>query len=83
MFPRGRRDWWLTATVVALLVGEGIRRRWRRGVAAVTAIAAIRRPGRRAPLRHRYDALTAEDQRRLAARATRALHEENHGNAGG
>ena len=83
MIPRGRRDCWFTTAVVALLVGEGIRRRWRRGVAAVTAIAAVRRPGRHATLRHGYDVLTAEDQRRLAARATRALHEENHGNAGG
>jgi hypothetical protein len=75
----GRRDWWLTVAVVALLIGEEIRTRWRRGVAKVTA---VRRPALPTTLRRGCDELTAEDKGRLAARAGRALREENQGGAG-
>ncbi len=83
MIPRGRRAFWLTSTVVAMLVGEGMRTRWRRVVAAVTAFAFIHRPAMRANRRQGCDDLTAEDKRRLEARAGRARREENHGDAGG
>lgn len=83
MIPHGRHDLWLTLAVVAMLVGEGMRTRWRRVVAGVTAIACIRRPAMRANRRQGCADLTADDKRRLAARAGRALREENHGDAGG
>jgi len=83
MIPHGRRAFWLTSAVVAMLVGEGMRTRWRRVVAGVTAIAFIRRPVMCANLRQGCDGLTVEDKRRLAARAGRALREVNHGDAGG
>jgi len=72
MIPHGRHDLWLTLAVVAMLVGEGIRTRWRRVVA--------HRPAMRANFRQGCDGLTADDKRRLAARA---LREETHGDAGG
>jgi len=82
MIPHGRHDLWLTLAVVAMLVGEGIRTRWRRVVALMTAVAALHRPAMRTNLRQGCDGLTADDKRRLAARAGRALREENHGDAG-
>ncbi len=83
MIPHGRRAFWLTSAVVAMLVGEGIRTRWRRIVAGASAIAFIRRPAMCANLRQGCDDLTVEDKRRLAARAGRALREETHGDVGG
>ncbi len=80
MIPHGRRAFWLTSAVIALLVWEGMRTRWRRVVAAVTAIAFIRRPVMCANHQRGCADLTAEDKRRLAGRAGR---EENHGDAGG
>jgi len=83
MIPHGRRAFWLTSVGVAMLVGEGMRTRWRRVIAGVTAIAFIHRPAIRANLRQGCEELTTEDKRRLEARAGRALREENHGDAGG
>ncbi len=40
MILHGRRAFWLTSIVVAMLVGEGMRTRWRRVVALMTARAA-------------------------------------------
>ncbi len=47
----------------------------------MTAVA-LHRPARRENRRQGCDGLTADDKRRLAARAGRALREENHGDAG-
>ena len=72
MVPYGRRDGWLTAAVIAMLLWRAIRGRWRR----VGAI--MRQTGVRAP-HQGCDGLTAEDRRRLTAWAARARRGEPRG----
>jgi hypothetical protein len=74
MIPHGRRDGWLTAAIIAVLVCRAIRGRWR------CVVAVVRRLGRCAhPRRQGHDVLTADDKERLTAWAARARRGERHG----